>query len=73
MVECWLPSQINIAHQRNLQTTSSVGYYLDDLSQSWQKMYQQTIDDIAVLSLGGEAACWDEHADDDNLDIEILS
>ncbi len=70
----WLPSQINIAHQRNLQTTSSVGYYLDDLSQSWQKMYQQTIDDSSsTLSLGGEAACWDEHADDDNLDHRIFS
>ena len=69
-----MPSQINIAHQRNLQTTSSVGYYLDDLSQSWQKMYQQTIDDSSsTLSLGGEAACWDEHADDDNLDHRIFS
>ena len=47
---------------------------LDDLSQSWQKMYQQTIDDSSsTLSLGGEAACWDEHADDDNLDHRIFS
>jgi hexosaminidase len=72
----WLPSQVSIAHQQNFTTIASVGYYLDDLSQTWQKMYKQNIDDNNDengLNLGGEAASWEEHADDENLDHRIFS
>ena len=68
-----MPNQINLAHKQKLQTISSAGYYLDDLSQSWQKMYTQNIDDSGILSLGGEAASWEEHADESNLDHRIFS
>lgn len=68
-----MPNQINLAHQRKLQTISSAGYYLDDLGQSWQKMYAQAIDDSGRFSLGGEAASWEEHADESNLDHRIFS
>lgn len=70
----WLPGQPNIAHSKHLKTVISPGFYLDDLSQSWQKMYAQNIpSDNTGMTLGGEACSWEEHADEANLEHRIFS
>jgi|EP00945_MAST-04E_sp_MAST-4E-sp1_P000963 hypothetical protein len=70
----WMPQQASLAHSKGLQTVVSPGWYLDDLSVSWQKMYQQDIiGEANPLTLGGEACSWEEHASGANLDHRIFS
>jgi hexosaminidase len=70
----WLPGQASRA-QRNgkFRTISSIGYYLDYASNTWEKIYDTIVPYAqSPLTVGGEACAWNEHADSDTIENRIF-